>query len=236
MLALTLAGALQSVRAVVWFSLALGMLLPVALDGIVPPSDSPPVNRRLGHVLAGTVACLVAGTALFALTRSNAWYEQDMSARGARATARAAAASDTRAAVWASGRYGNWLLWKERSLHGRVAWDARFELLTEAELRTIVRFNRRNRDGGRQPGAIRSSCSTSARAPVRRGRYGATPASTSSSPTTPSWCSNGGLLADRSTPGTASRLFLEPPRSRDLTARTDRGLDLWPVDSLDDSA
>ena len=85
--------------------------------------------------------CLVAGTALFALTRSNEWYEQDMSARGARAAARAAAASDTRAAVWASGRYGNWLLWKEPSLHGRVAWDVRFELLTEAELRSIVRFN-----------------------------------------------------------------------------------------------
>jgi hypothetical protein len=140
-LAFTLAGALQSVRAVVWFALALAMLLPLALDGIVQPSLSPPVHRRLGHVLAGTMACLVAGIALFALTRSNGWYEQDMSARGAGVAARAAAASDTKAAVWASGRYGNWLLWKEPSLRGRVAWDVRFELLTEAELRAIVRFN-----------------------------------------------------------------------------------------------
>ncbi len=117
------------------------MLLPLALDGIVPSSSSPPIHRRLGYVITGVLTSLLAATALLAVTRSDSWYERELSTRGAREVARAARASDTRAAVWASGAYGNWLLWKEPTLRGRIAWDVRFELLTEAELRAIVRFN-----------------------------------------------------------------------------------------------
>lgn len=140
-LALTLAGALQSVRAIVWFALALAMLFPLALDGMFRPPSSPPVHRRLAYVLTGALTCILAATALFALTRSDPWYERALSTEGARVVARAARNSDARAAIWASGAYGNWLLWKEPALRGRVAWDVRFELLTEAELRPIVRFN-----------------------------------------------------------------------------------------------
>jgi hypothetical protein len=140
-LALTLAGACRSVRAVVWFSLAMAMLLPLALDGVVRPSLSPPVHRRLAAGLTGGLAAILAATAVFTLTRRDAWFEQGWSARGARIAVRAALASDVEAAVWSSGTYADWLLWKEPSLRGRVAWDVRFELLTEAELRSIVRFN-----------------------------------------------------------------------------------------------
>ena len=45
------------------------------------------------------------------------------------------------ATIWVSGTYADWLLWKEPSLRSHVAWDARFELLSDAELRSIVRFN-----------------------------------------------------------------------------------------------
>ena len=140
-LALTLAGACRSVRAVVWFSLAMAMLLPLALDGIVRPNLQPPVHRRLALGLTGALACILAATAAFMLTRRDSWYEQGWSAPAAHATARAALASNVEAAVWPSGRYGDWLLWKEPALRGRIAWDVRFELLTEAEIRAIVRFN-----------------------------------------------------------------------------------------------
>ena len=45
-LAITLAGALRSVRAVVWFALALALLLPLALDGITGPPPEAQVHRR----------------------------------------------------------------------------------------------------------------------------------------------------------------------------------------------
>ena len=149
-LALTLAGAGRSVRAVVWFSLAMAMLLPLALDGIVRPAAQPPVHRRLALTLTGAFACVLAATALFMLTKRDSWYEHGWSADGARATARAAHASNIEPAVWPSDAYADWLLWKEPSLRGRIAWDVRFELLTEVELRSIVRF-KSHKPGWRAP-------------------------------------------------------------------------------------
>ena len=140
-LALTLAGASRSVRAVVWFSLALAMLLPLALDGIVKPSRSRPVRRRLAATLTGGLAAVLAATAIYTLTRSDAWFEHGWSARGARAALLATQASGAATTIWSSGTLADWLLWKEPSLRGRIAWDARFELLTEPELRSIVLFN-----------------------------------------------------------------------------------------------
>ncbi len=144
-LAFTLAGACRSVRAVVWFSMAMAMLLPVALDGVVRPSPSPPVHRQLAHVLAGALSAILAATAIFMLTRSDSWYEHGWPLRGARAAARAAQASDVKAAVLSSDTYADWLLWKEPSLRGRVASDVRFELLTETEIRSIVLFKSHKR-------------------------------------------------------------------------------------------
>lgn len=149
-LALTLAGSWRSGRGIVWFSMAVAMLLPLALDGIVRPSVSPPVHRRLAHGLAGALAAILAVTAVITLARRDSWYEQGWPARAARATARATLASDVRAAVWPSDKYADWLLWKEASLRGRVAWDVRFELLTEAEIDSIVMF-KHHRPGWRRP-------------------------------------------------------------------------------------
>lgn len=149
-LALTLAGACRSVRAVVWFSLAMAMLLPLALDGVVRPRAQPPIHRRLALGLTGALACILAATAVFMLTKRDTWYEHSWSARGAHAAARAALSSNVQAAVWPTDRYADWLLWKEPSLRGRLAWDVRFELLTEAEIRAIVRFKSREQ-GWRVP-------------------------------------------------------------------------------------
>ncbi|MEI7761296.1 MAG: hypothetical protein WCJ67_11110 [Thermoleophilia bacterium] len=140
-LALTLAGASRSVRAAVWFSLAMAMLVPLALDGAIHPRRSSPVHRRLAASLMGTLAVILAATTLLILTRSDAWFERGWPARGARASVTAALASDGGAIVWSGGTYANWLLWKEPRLRGRVASDVRFELLTESELRSTVRFN-----------------------------------------------------------------------------------------------
>lgn len=149
-LALTLAGAARSVRGIVWFSIAVAMLLPLALDGVVRPSLSPPVHRRLARGLTAGLACILAATAVLALARSDRWYEQKWPEGAARAAADAAAASDVPAAVWPSDRYADWLLWKQPALRGRIAWDVRFELLTYPEIRSIVLF-KSHKPGWRGP-------------------------------------------------------------------------------------
>jgi hypothetical protein len=57
----------------------------------------------------------------------------------ARAVARVAAAHPTDR-IYASVRWGDWLLWKEPQLAGRIAYDARAELFTSKQLRTIALF------------------------------------------------------------------------------------------------
>jgi hypothetical protein len=42
--------------------------------------------------------------------------------------------------------YADWLLWNERRLVGRVAFDARFELLTRGQLQTLGAFQGRAGD------------------------------------------------------------------------------------------
>ena len=45
-------------------------------------------------------------------------------------------------AVLPSDRFADWLLWKVPALGGRIAYDTRFELLTDRELRELVRFKK----------------------------------------------------------------------------------------------
>ena len=139
-LAITLAGALRSGRGILWFSIAAAMLLPLALDGLVHKRPSPPVHRRLGLILAGALGALAVIAGVAALVRSDSWYERAWPAPLASKAARATAAAGPNAAVWPSDRYADWLLWKEPSLRGHVAWDVRFELLTGDEMRSILRF------------------------------------------------------------------------------------------------
>ena len=58
-LALTLAGSLRSTRGIVWFALAVAVLLPVAMDGVFG-GDRSPLRRRLGLALAAVFCALAA--------------------------------------------------------------------------------------------------------------------------------------------------------------------------------
>ena len=53
-------------------------------------------------------------------------------------TVKTAAGSD--ACVFAATRYGDWLLWKEPSLRGRIAYDVRFEILDTDTFLRVARF------------------------------------------------------------------------------------------------
>ena len=56
-----------------------------------------------------------------------------------------AAGSDVR--VFAATRYGDWLLWKEPSLRGRIAYDVRFEIYDPETFLRIALFRVDQGDG-----------------------------------------------------------------------------------------
>jgi hypothetical protein len=98
------------------------------------------VHRGLAHVLAGSFAAILVIVAIYAVARPDGYYERPWPKRAASAAAEAARRSNVQAAIWPSDKYADWLLWKEPSLRGRLAWDVRFELLNAAEIHSIVVF------------------------------------------------------------------------------------------------
>jgi hypothetical protein len=138
--AMTLVGSLRSARGIVWFVLAVAILLPVAIDAVIGERRST-VRPRLGLALAGsfvglTVVMLLATT----VTKPDSWFM--LRWPGDRAAARIAAAAEGpgRTLVWPSDKHTDWLLWRFPQLRGRVAYDVRFELVTAEEIRSIVRY------------------------------------------------------------------------------------------------
>ena len=45
------------------------------------------------------------------------------------------------ARVWATEQWADWLLWEDPQLEGRIAFDARVELLTEAQVKRMTVFS-----------------------------------------------------------------------------------------------
>ena len=137
-LALTLGGSLRSTRGITWFALAVAILLPLAMDAALG-GDRGLVRRRLGVVLSACFAAIVLAALVGAMSRPASWYVRNWPDDAARAIARATAGSGTKA-VWPSDKHSDWILWALPGLRGRVAYDVRFELETDSELQSIVRY------------------------------------------------------------------------------------------------
>jgi len=138
-LAVTLAGSLRSGRGIVWFTLAMAVILPSVLDGVFRGGEAA-IRRRLG-LASGVAAIAVLLVMLVAIgSKPDSWFEREWPVAAARAVATAAATAPGRQAVFPSDTTADWLLWKEPSLRGRVAYDVRFEILTAAQLGSLVRF------------------------------------------------------------------------------------------------
>jgi hypothetical protein len=140
----TAAGGLVAVRNVIWFVLAVAAVAPQALERLWPPRMDVRRNRRLNLSLVGAA---LAATALFvavAAVRPASSYERGYPAAVADVVARLAE-REPGARIYANEAYADWLIWREPQLRGRLAYDARFELLTGAQLTALYQF--RNRIG-----------------------------------------------------------------------------------------
>ena len=141
-LGLTLVMGLQSMRGVVWFAVVALIVVPVALDGVLKENTSAMrfglLNRSLVALSVTGVVVSLAGVA----AKPASWFERDYPSGILTAVARAEA-PNPHLRVFSDEQYSDWLLLRRPELRGRVAYDARFELLTKSQLQNIVDIRRR---------------------------------------------------------------------------------------------
>ena len=137
-LAFTLLGALTAVRSLPWFAYASLLLLPPLMDDGAPRATT--AHRR--RLLAGTaVACAVAASAsLVATAASPATRLTRFWPDGATAAVARVLDEDPRARVFASYEFGDWLLFKIPAARGRIAFDGRWEILSQHQTRTVLDY------------------------------------------------------------------------------------------------
>jgi hypothetical protein len=137
LVASALAG-MAAVRNIVWFGLAALAILPRALDELWQPEPAPR-RRALNVAVALAGAGVLAVSLAVALARDDSWYTRTYPQQAAGRVA-AAAAADPSIRVFANERYADWILFEHPELFGRIAYDARFELLSEQQLSAIAAF------------------------------------------------------------------------------------------------
>jgi len=132
--ALTAVLAFEAVRNTAWIGLVALAVLPPLVDRLRAPAVDPPrLNRILAVTILAAVVISVAGVA----AKPTSWFTSGFPASAAQATT---AAAGPEGRVFASSPYADWLLWSRPKLVGRVAFDARFELLSRAQLQQVALF------------------------------------------------------------------------------------------------
>jgi hypothetical protein len=126
----------------VWFSFFALVVLPTPLQrrlGDIRGKESKAVKTALAATAIAAVA--VAGAA--AASRQESWLTSSVYPAAAAHAVGAAAASDPGARIYSDVRFADWLLWTRPELAGRIAYDARFELLSSEELDRLYRLQNR---------------------------------------------------------------------------------------------
>lgn len=130
LLVLLLILGVEATRGMPWFALFALATLPDMITGIAQ-RELRITSRRQAGVLIGVSAAAVCLAALFVVLKPASWYTTSYPTTVSRSVVAAAAPSSR---VFANGAYSDWLLLVEPKLRGRIAYDARFELLPHGRL------------------------------------------------------------------------------------------------------
>jgi hypothetical protein len=137
-LAITLAGALMAVRSVLWFSYVCVVLVPRLLEDVWPARTPATLPRREHHFrVAATALSVALFLVVFAkpiTTTKHQWPA------GATEKVAQILAARPHARVLASEEYADWLLFRVPEARGRVAFDGRWEILSDDQLRSAIRY------------------------------------------------------------------------------------------------
>jgi hypothetical protein len=134
---LTAVLAFEAIRNTAWIGLVALAVLPPLLDRLRTPAVDPArLNRILAITILAAVLISVAGVA----AKPTSWFTTGFPTAGAQAAVEAAGPQSR---IFATSPYADWLLWTRPEVDGRVAYDARFELLSRTQLKRIARFQAR---------------------------------------------------------------------------------------------
>jgi hypothetical protein len=127
--------AFDAVRNAVWLALFSLVVLPRLLDTLRKPAVEPKaMNRLLAIAMLAGVLVATVGVAF----EPYSWFtKQEYPVAAETAAARAAGPSGR---VFANERYADWLVYDHPQLVGRIAYDSRFELFTNHQLRSVIEF------------------------------------------------------------------------------------------------
>ena len=140
-LAVTLVGAVQAVRGVIWFAIACAAILPLALDGLLTRAD--PSSRRVNLAISVASLAGLAVALVVALARPASWFEQEWPEEQVAAVREVT--RDPGVDLFATDGTADWLLWRIPELRGRIAYDVRFELYDPETIERISAYG--NREG-----------------------------------------------------------------------------------------
>ena len=129
--------AFQALRNIAWLGLTGILVLPALLDLVRTPPAEP---RRVNRILAP--AALIGAMLIIVVTvgKSDSWFVNRYPTAAADAAATAAGSNGR---IFANEAYADWLIWNHPHLAGRLAFDARFELLTTHQLSLVQNFRTR---------------------------------------------------------------------------------------------
>lgn len=139
-LAITFVGGVQAIRGIVWFVLAVLVIGPNVLTGLLGARSVLSV-RRANIVLAGAVVLGVLVATAGLLSRDDRSLTRIWPSEALPVLARELRDPDLH--MWGTDRHADWLLWELPELRGRLAFDVRFELYTRDQVEDIVRWNGR---------------------------------------------------------------------------------------------
>lgn len=143
-------GAVDAVRNITWFGLALVILLPATLTGVL--RSKPPAARRprLNVTLAGASIALILMMLVTTLGRPASWFERTYPAHAV-SVVNSLMNRDPSAKVFADVRYADWLVWHDSALAGHIAYDTSFENLTLKQLKSLNQLGQALLPGQRDP-------------------------------------------------------------------------------------
>ena len=143
-------GAVDAVRNITWFGLALVVLVPATLTEIRAVKPEAPRRHRLNVTLAGVSVALLVLMVVSTLAKPASWFEGTYPTRAV-STVRTLMQRDPTAKVFADVRYADWLVWHDPSLAGHIAYDTSFENLTVKQLVTLNELGQALLPGQRDP-------------------------------------------------------------------------------------
>jgi hypothetical protein len=135
---LLLLAALSANRHGLWLGLYCGIVMPRLIDAAWRARESPPPRRLVAGTWA-VIGVMFAMLVVPAFTRDSAWYTQRYPAQAAASVAGILEAEPS-ARVFSSEVLADWLLWEVPSAKGRIAFDVRFELLSQEQLVHMSEF------------------------------------------------------------------------------------------------